>query len=523
MERPPGDRSSGRRGETMAGTDVPRVSVVVPVHNTGGHLEKLVSSLLRQSLPPDQFEVIFADDGSTDDTPSRLDELAAAHPHVRVLHLPHSGWPSRPRNVGVQQARGEYVFFADDDDWFGDEALERLYDCAVRHDADIVVGRMVGHGRSVPRVLFRENRFDATLANSPLIDSLTAHKLFRRAFLDEHGLRFPEGVRRLEDHVMVTRALFLSRHTCVLAEYPCYHHSRRPDQGNATARRLDPAGYFANLREALDVVDTYTEPGALRERLHRRWLRVEMVDRLRGRRLLAEPDEWVAQVAEESRRVIRERFAPGVAAGLPPTYRLVAHLIEQGRVADLRRLAEWEAGLRARAAVERHQVTGSALTVAVSGQLCSGEEPIALATQGDLRLRLPVDAVDPELRDVLSRLAGARLDVVARRRETGEEIVLPAEAEADLASTGQDAGTPSRYRSTARLDTRTLNGGRTEGTWELRARVTSCGWTKDTRLPLTVRCAADGAPPVVVTAQSGLWARVRRAAGRRLHRLAARS
>lgn len=151
----------------MAEVGVPKVSVVVPAYNCGPHIEKLAASLLRQSLPADEFEAIFVDDGSTDDTAKRLDRLAAEHPHITVLHIENSGWPSRPRNLGVDHARGEYVFFADDDDWFADEALERLYACAKANDADIVVGKMAGYGRPVPRELFRKNRFDATLDNSP--------------------------------------------------------------------------------------------------------------------------------------------------------------------------------------------------------------------------------------------------------------------------------------------------------------------------------------------------------------------
>lgn len=85
---------------------VPKVSVVVPAFNSGPYLEKLVASLLRQSLPPGEFEAVFVDDGSTDTTPARLDELAAVHPHIRVLHTENSGWPSRPRNIGVAHARG---------------------------------------------------------------------------------------------------------------------------------------------------------------------------------------------------------------------------------------------------------------------------------------------------------------------------------------------------------------------------------------------------------------------------------
>ena len=105
---------------------------------------------------PGEYEVIFVDDGSTDGTPARLDALAAEHPHVRVEHIPNSGWPGRPRNVGMDLARGEFVYFVDNDDWLERDALERLHATAQRDGADIVIGKVVGHGKRVPRELFRE-------------------------------------------------------------------------------------------------------------------------------------------------------------------------------------------------------------------------------------------------------------------------------------------------------------------------------------------------------------------------------
>ncbi|MFG2102048.1 glycosyltransferase family 2 protein [Micromonospora echinaurantiaca] len=502
-------------------TRAPRVSVVVPVHDSGAHIEKLVASLLRQSLPPDQFEVIFVDDGSTDGTPARLDELAAAHPHLHVLHIPNSGWPSRPRNLGIERARGEYVFFADDDDWFGDEALERLHDCATAHDADVVVGKMAGHGRRVPRELFRRNRFDATLANSPLIDSLTCHKLFRRSFLDEHRLRFSEGPHlRLEDHRMVVRAYLLSKRTCVLADYTCYHHRRRKDAGNVTARKFfDPASYFTGLREALDIVDAHIAPGEVRDRLHRRWLRHEMLHRLRRRRLLEAPPEWADQVAHEVRQIIRERFAPGVAAGLPPLQRVAAHLAEQGRVDDLRRLAEWETGIAATGAVDRRELSGSTLTVAVSAHLESGGRPVTFAADGGREvLVLPVTGVDPALSDSTGTLDKSRLDLIARRRETNEEVFLPVTFRTEKVTGTADDGTLHLvHHATATIDLDRLNSGRTRGTWFLKARITSAGWTADTPLALVLHFSADGARPVVRD-RVGLWRRARWAVSRRLPR-----
>ena len=202
--------------------------------------------------------------------------LAAEEPRVRVIHQENSGWSGKPRNVGIDAAQGEYVMFVDNDDHLGDEALERMYDYGVANGADVVVGKMAGQGRGVPVELFRRNRPRASVADAPLIDSLTPHKMFRRAFLEKIGLRFPEGRRRLEDHVFVTEAYLRAANVSVIGDYVCYYHIRRDDASNAGFQRFDPVGYYKNLREALDIVEQYTEPGPVRDSLYRRWLRVEM-------------------------------------------------------------------------------------------------------------------------------------------------------------------------------------------------------------------------------------------------------
>src|SRR5919199_608097 len=115
-----------------------KVSAIVPVYNPGDHIDRCIETLVDQSLTEHEYEVIFVDDGSTDGTPERLDRLAAEHEHVRVEHIPNSGWPGRPRNVGIAMARGEFVFFVDNDDWVEREALERLHRRAVQDGADVV-------------------------------------------------------------------------------------------------------------------------------------------------------------------------------------------------------------------------------------------------------------------------------------------------------------------------------------------------------------------------------------------------
>ncbi|MFE7932761.1 glycosyltransferase family 2 protein [Streptomyces sp. NPDC057456] len=464
-----------------------KVSVIVPVYNPGPYIEDCLASLLRQSLPPDEYEVIFVDDGSTDATPALLDAAAAEDPRIRVVHQENSGWAGRPRNVGIDASRGEYVMFVDNDDHLGDEALERMYDYGVAHDADVVVGKMAGKGRSVPVELFRTNRPHATVENAPLIDSLTPHKMVRRAFLDRTGLRFPEGRRRLEDHVFVTEAYLRADNVSVLSDYVCYYHVRRDDAANAGFQRFEPVGYFKNLREALDVVERYTEPGALRDRLFRRWLRVEMVERLRGKRFLSLPEDYRKELFEEIHGVVVERFGPGVAAPLQPTQRVVAALAADGRYDDVVAFAEWEAGVAL--AVDPEDVTwqGGVLRIAFAAELTHDGGPMTFPSAGGSPQWPPRDVAEAVRwlgTDTVGRFDRAVPDLLLRERASSAQYFQPVDVVRETVPAGDGSQVRLLLRATATIDPATaLSGGPAgEGLWDVYVRVGLGGWTKELRL-----------------------------------------
>ena len=228
-----------------------KVSVIVALYNTGPRLDALVRSLDAQTLPRDEFEVVLVDDGSTDDTLRAARALAAQRPNLVVESIPNSGWPGRPRNVGLDRARGDYVFFSDHDDVFGPRALARMHAMAVEHGSDVVYGKLVRQGLATPYwPVWAADVPVAAPAGLPVI-SRTVHKLYRRAFLAEHGIRFREGRIRLEDHEFM--ALVLARHPVVsiLASEPCYFWIHRADTSSHTPIAL--AHYWSFYDHVLTV------------------------------------------------------------------------------------------------------------------------------------------------------------------------------------------------------------------------------------------------------------------------------
>ena len=238
-----GDPEAVPAGNAQRVPDDLKVSVIVPVYNPGQYLQRCIDSIVGQSLPSAEYEAIFVDDGSTDDSPARLDDLAA-----RIRTFASSTSPTRAgreghATLGSTPREGKYVYFVDHDDALGPEALERLYAFAEVNRSDIVIGKVAGRGRGAPRMLFLRTRGSVTLDDAPLMTSLAPHKLYR-AFLNHRGIRFPEGRRRMEDMVFVAETYFAANVISILADYTCYYHLARHDRANAARGTYDPAGRF---------------------------------------------------------------------------------------------------------------------------------------------------------------------------------------------------------------------------------------------------------------------------------------
>jgi len=134
----------------------PKISVVIPVYNRTDELRKTLDSLIYQTIPAEQFEVVIADDGSAEDVKAVLTEYPQLQ--IKYAHQPDEGYRvAAARNLGAAQAEGEIIVFSDNGIVFSTTALERH---VANHDANgetfVVLGNMYATASGIDQDLALE-------------------------------------------------------------------------------------------------------------------------------------------------------------------------------------------------------------------------------------------------------------------------------------------------------------------------------------------------------------------------------
>lgn len=111
------------------------ISIIIPVFNVEKYLNRCVESIVKQTYK--NLEIILVDDGSPDNSPKLCDEWARKDSRIKVIHKENGG-VSSARNVGIQNALGDYIAFVDSDDWIDEAMCEKVVEHAIKTNADMV-------------------------------------------------------------------------------------------------------------------------------------------------------------------------------------------------------------------------------------------------------------------------------------------------------------------------------------------------------------------------------------------------
>lgn len=206
----------------------PKISVIVPVYNAEKYLHRCIDSILAQTFT--DFELLLINDGSKDSSGAICDEYTQKDSRVRVFHKENGG-VSSARNVGLDEAKGEWVTFIDSDDWVNEYFLEKFLKEHGSADFDVFIGGSYAVGSSGSKTIEKEYKEEhCTLHDAIKFKQIHRFadlhgKVFKLSQIKRNGLTFLSTISYAEDGLFFDKYL-LHVNKIFATDKECYYYEK---------------------------------------------------------------------------------------------------------------------------------------------------------------------------------------------------------------------------------------------------------------------------------------------------------
>ena len=217
------------------------ISIIVPVFNAEDYIEKCLQSLSKQSHK--NIEIICVDDCSTDNSVNIIKQHINNDSRIKLYSTPQNSGPATTRNIGLDNAHGEYIMFCDNDDTYAEQMCEVMLKTMQEYDVDIVTCQSN----------IKNERYNTNLANyingnpsgylvfdntnKAAINVLLWNKIYKKQLIDKYKIRFPDGVSA-EDDAFIMKYVSVSK-TYYGLKYSLYKHLFRKSSFTNTLARFN--------------------------------------------------------------------------------------------------------------------------------------------------------------------------------------------------------------------------------------------------------------------------------------------
>ena len=248
------------------------VSVVIPVYNTEKYLRRCMDALLSQTLDKKELELVVVNDGSTDSSPEILKEYQEKYPELIKIYNKSNGGQATARNLGIQKANGEYIGFADSDDYVDPTLFEKLYTRALLEDADLCechYHSMLEQKETGPDglPLYKEIGTRGTIRAHKEVRELFLNpqvspwnKLYRRELLIKNNISFPEGMIYEDTAFYIKTLPFIKKHAYVDEKLVYYCVRQNSTMTGNLGRKVGDILYVFD-----DIIEFFQRNGLYRE------------------------------------------------------------------------------------------------------------------------------------------------------------------------------------------------------------------------------------------------------------------
>lgn len=247
-----------------------KVSVIIPAYNMEQYISSTIWSVLSSSRY--SLEIIVVNDGSTDATLLQLAQYD--NPQIKIVTTKNQG-VSSARNVGLEYASGEYVFFLDGDDLLVDDVFEQMIKLADSQNLDIVLSDWVLDFGTLKKTISHNNLVTDDYIKEVLLGRLipsVCGKLIKRELFELNRVKFPLGISMGEDFYVSTMLAYYARKIGKIDGASIYYRQLDDSATNSySAKMLEIFPAMQLIREFLEtnaIFSTYLAEFTFAEYLH---------------------------------------------------------------------------------------------------------------------------------------------------------------------------------------------------------------------------------------------------------------
>lgn len=219
------------------------IGVIVPNYNSGIYIKKCLDSLLEQEYKVN--EIIVVDDCSTDESTKIVKEYTEKNNNIILLENGKNMGVSYSRNRGIENAKSEYIMFCDSDDWYEKQATKRMMEKVEKDSADFVLaGYYITYkdGRKIEVKYNNLNKIEidkeTAISYLPITSS---SKLIKKSILEEHNIKYPEGIKNCEELPVIPVAGFYAKKVVYIDEC-LYNYFQR--ENSASNHELQDLSFY---------------------------------------------------------------------------------------------------------------------------------------------------------------------------------------------------------------------------------------------------------------------------------------
>ena len=234
-----------------------KISLIIPVFNVEQYVGQCIQSILTQTMPLKDLQIIFVDDGSSDRSVDIIQSYRQQLDFELIQLNGPSGAAGKPRNIGLERAQGKYCVFLDPDDLLLENGLIDLYTQIELYQSDIATSKFIAFNDLGSYDSFANNANQSFLKQTKVNFSIEQHpellqlpnnlcsKIFSTAFLLAHDITFPVGVIA-QDTYFVTKAYLLTDSITYFPSY-VFKYRVRNDLNNPSVSQKINLKYFQDF------------------------------------------------------------------------------------------------------------------------------------------------------------------------------------------------------------------------------------------------------------------------------------